>query len=255
MACLSDMSLGSMHEGLQMPPGMPLHSFAAFDQERLSRIARWRSTPGSSKEVIRCYVKVILALAELHGAAAPLQLSPCIAINSAKKTKLTGPPPSTATLALPAKSRTQSTKPTERVPKFVGPSMPKSFGPLPAQIWNVLGSWTAAMHLITQLMLVLATWIPIGLIVVGVVILICDPGLLLKLVWNSLQALPQFIRSNLADAAVRPPAIVHPQFEPSVPRLSAVPSMSFEPPSQPVPHFPTPATLNPPLQIHGGFWQ
>ena len=83
MACLSDMSLGSVHEGLQMPPDMPLHSFAAFDQERLSRIARWRSTPGTSKEVIRCYVKVILALAELHSAAAPLQLSPCIATNSA----------------------------------------------------------------------------------------------------------------------------------------------------------------------------
>ena len=116
-------------------------------------------------------------------------------------------------------------------------SMPKSFGPLPAQIWNVLGSWTAAMHWITQLMLVWAAWIPIGLIVVGIVILVCDPGLLLKLVWSSLQALPQFIRSNLADAAVRPPAQVYLQFAPSVPQLSAVPSMSFEPPSQPVPQF------------------
>ena len=106
MACLSDMSLGSVHEGLQMPPDMPLHSFAAFDQERLSRIARWRSTPRSSKEVSRCYVKVILALAELHGAAAPLKLSPCIARNSATKTNITGPPePSNAALALPAKTR------------------------------------------------------------------------------------------------------------------------------------------------------
>ena len=70
-----------------MTPQMPPHAFAGFDTDRLTRMARWRTAPGSTKDVIKCYAKVILSLSELHKAAVPLKLHPCIA-SSLKKPSL-----------------------------------------------------------------------------------------------------------------------------------------------------------------------
>ena len=79
MAVISDMEIFNIHPPLHADPSTPMHDLATWDPERLLRIPRWKQSRGQSKDVVRAYAKAILALNDLHEAAACVQLSPTVA--------------------------------------------------------------------------------------------------------------------------------------------------------------------------------
>ena len=233
MAMVSDMQLGSICEGLALPPSMPMHGFAAFNSERLARVSRWKAT-GSSKDIIRAYAKVVQSLAELSVASQHINIRRPQGIGKAK----TAPVPCAEPLALSGPSEKPQPATHAVLSRFEvapGARLGGKMLALPAKVWRVIQSWTSAAHWTTEFLLVVATWVPIVAIFVGVVILICDSSLLLSLLWRALAVIPLFVRSSLhgdgpAQGYSSGPRVarVHPEF---------AQQSYFEPPARPVPQF------------------
>ena len=241
MACLSDRPLASVHEGLQLPPDMPLHAFAAFDDERLLRISRWKSMPGNTKEIIRCYVKVVLALTDLARVSKGMDVQRPPSVAKAKTAAAVAPQPA---LTLPPSTleRAGGTAPPRPAWRAEAPSlsslMPRC-GALPARCWTVVLSWTNAAHWTTDFLLLLAAWVPVLAIFIGLIILVCDPTLLFSLLWRAVAGIPRFVRSQLQESPPQP-TVFQMQNSSSL-AANYAPQMYFEPAPMSVPQFAHPS--------------
>ena len=242
MACLSDMQVEEIHPGMQLDSSATLLTLAGWDTDRLSRIARWKTSPGTGKEIIKAYSKVVLALSELHQTATHLDLSKHVPSlhcppNSERPNSdascarvaggtIASPTPAqepVQALAKPAIGRRLSHMPSRLMPSAV------PLASLPAEFWNVWRTWSTAFALASQVLLTFAAWIPVLVALVGIVVLLSDPSLFLRLCWEALRVVPKSLRASLDQQPQMQSAL-----EPQRQTLSLAPPLnsaaSYDPP-------------------------
>ena len=105
VALCSELDLSVLHPPMADKTPLPLCAISQWDPERLRRVARWKPSDDSGKDLVRTYAKVVLALEELencahripmhgHAPAAPTAAAPVLNI----------PPPPVASAAVVLKS-------------------------------------------------------------------------------------------------------------------------------------------------------
>ena len=203
-------------EGLQLEPSASLSALAGWDADRLARVSRWHTKPNTGKEVVKVFAKTIMALNELHKIGTSLNLSQGPSQHGHRNSKtpnsvVSAPRPvASATLALPSicdapvKIAPQKPLPspsaTRKLAQVPSYFIARPFGAssLPAEFWNVWRIWTGAIACLIQVLLTLAAWVPVVLIIVGLILLVSDSMLLLKLSWELLLLVPRCLRNSVA---------------------------------------------------------
>ena len=218
MAVISDMEIFQVHAPLHADPAAPMADLATWSAERLSRLSRWKVNRGQAKDVVRAYAKAILALNDLHEAAACAQLSPSpptgLANSNANKvvrnTKCagsTGPePPSSHALA----PRFKAPAPKAEVAKTLAPSSWTLRPPVefawapPARVYAAVSSWLAVFRCVWHLAFFVLHWLPVVGFVVAIIVFVTDPTLILTGAWRALRVVPTAIRVWLASPSAAP---------------------------------------------------
>ena len=101
VAFASGADAAALATSLDVARGEPLGILMTWDDDKLARVGRWRREPGTPREVVRAYAKVILALRELGEACA---LQPLTAATAASRPDLQAAAPASAPGQTPAVS-------------------------------------------------------------------------------------------------------------------------------------------------------
>ena len=219
MAMCSDLDIAGLHP--QSGVG-PLHALISWEPERLQRIARWRVSPANpGKDMLRAYTRTILAMHELEEAANKLSMnsmsSPCLARSSGGGPNATGAtvpkllvkdPILHAKTAVVLKSAVRSrelpggsTVATCRRTRWSAPVAWKLPRALPTEVVELVESWLRAARFCLSMFMLALTWLPFGLVVAGLVLMLFDPGLILKLFWKIAKAIPSHLAFHVMSTA------------------------------------------------------
>ena len=206
LAMVSDLDLSAVHAPSSDRAAQPLHSILSWDADRLKRVSRWRgSSEDTGKDVMRAYVRVILALEELGEAAQGLPF--CASLPSAPNPKpqfAAVPQSAPAPHAVVLKSAVRASSRRSLTPKAPVSSRclfrwkpPSAIQSLPSEMMVIIRSWASSLQVLLWLArlaldiaVLICQWLPCILVLLVVLVLLADPVLFARGLWISIRGVP-----------------------------------------------------------------
>ena len=224
---LAESDLSDLCPSLGVPPATPLATMALWDLERLKKSSRSKAELCSSKDIVRCFARVLIALRELAETSAsqtPLKVpsfaEPSVPIQM--QSNLVQPLPLVPTARVihsAVGKRSQKTPPnlvchdeffdcisSSRTWMSTMSSLScraSAVPPFLVRSWvSMLSTWRTALTFAFYLLILVLTWLPIAVMGVGIVTVISDPFLALSFLWDFVQWPTRSLRSHMASPSM-----------------------------------------------------
>ena len=205
MAMCSDLDIAGLHP--QSGVG-PLHDMISWDTERLQRIARWRVSPDNpGNDMLRAYARMILAMHELEEAANKLPGNSKVAANEVPKPFVKEPmlhvknavvlTSAVRSRELPGGIAVATCRRTRRSAP-VAWTLPRA---LPTEVVELVESWLQSARICSSMFMLLLTWLPLGLLVAGLLLLLSDRRLVWQLGWIIAKTVPSHLAASVTSTA------------------------------------------------------